>query len=42
VGGAVGVSGPLLIVLTLLFPAALAWTAAAVAQFMTRSKPGAN
>ena len=42
VGGAVGVSGPLLILLTLLFPAALAWSAAAVAQFATRWKPGAN
>jgi hypothetical protein len=42
VGGTVGVSGPLLILLTLLFPAALAWSAAAVAQFATRWKPGAN
>ena len=42
VGGTVGVSGPLLIALTLLFPAALAWSAAAVAQFVTRWKPGAN
>jgi hypothetical protein len=42
VGGAVGVSGPLLILLTLLFPAVLAWSAAAVAQFVARWKPGAN
>lgn len=42
VGGAVGVSGPLLVVVTLLFPALLAWSAAAVARFATRWKPGAN
>ena len=42
VGGAVGVSGPLLILVTFLFPALLAWSAAAVAQFATRWKPGAN
>jgi hypothetical protein len=38
-GGAMGVSGWLLILMTLAFPAALAWSAAAVAQRLTRGKP---
>jgi hypothetical protein len=42
-GGAMGISGLLLIVLTLAFPAALAWSAGAVAQFLTaRGKPVTN
>ena len=42
-GGAMGISGFLLIVVTLAFPAALAWSAAAVAQFLsTRGKPVTN
>jgi hypothetical protein len=35
-GGTMGVSGPLLILLTLAFPAALAWSAAAVTKLLTR------
>jgi hypothetical protein len=41
-GGAMGVSGPLLILFTLLFPAALAWSAAAVTQLIARGKPVTN
>jgi hypothetical protein len=38
-GGAMGVSGWLLILMTLAFPSALAWSAASVAQRLTRGKP---
>ena len=41
-GGAMGISGVALIVVTLLFPAALAWLATAVAQFIARGKPVTN
>ena len=39
-GGAMGISGPLLILMTLAFPAVLAWIAAALAQLIARGKPG--
>jgi hypothetical protein len=38
-GGSMGVSRLLLILITLAFPAALAWSAASVAQRLTRGKP---
>jgi hypothetical protein len=41
-GGAMGLSGALLIVLTVAFPAALAWLATAVAQPLARAKPVTN
>jgi hypothetical protein len=41
-GGAVGVSGVVLIILTLLFPALLAWLAASLAQILARGKPATN
>lgn len=41
-GNAMGISGLLLISITLAFPAALAWSTAAVVQFLTRAKPGTN
>jgi hypothetical protein len=42
-GGAMGVSGVLLILMTLAFPAALAWTAASVTQqLLARGKPVTN
>ena len=41
-GGAMGVSGLTLILLTLAFPAALAWSAASVIQLLTRGKPVTN
>ncbi len=41
-GGAMGISGVALILVTLLFPAALAWLATAVAQFLARGKPVTN
>ena len=41
-GGAMGISGAALIVATLLFPAALAWLATAVVQFLARGKPVTN
>jgi hypothetical protein len=41
-GGAMGVSGPLLILLTLVFPAALAWATTAVVQLLPRAKPVTN
>jgi hypothetical protein len=41
-GGAMGVSGLLLIVMTLAFPAALAWSAASVMQLIARGKPVTN
>jgi hypothetical protein len=41
-GGAMGVSGVLLILMTLAFPAALARSAASVAQLLTRAKPVTN
>lgn len=42
VGGAIGVSGVMLIILTLVFPAALAWLAASFAQILTRGNPATN
>lgn len=42
VGGAVGVSGAVLIALTLVFPALLAWLAAFLAQTLARGKPATN
>jgi hypothetical protein len=42
VGGAMGVSGAVLIILTLVFPALLAWLAASLAQILTRGKPATN
>ena len=41
-GGAMGLSGVALILLTLLFPAAVAWLATAVAQLLARGKPVTN
>ena len=41
-GGAMGITGLLLIVITLAFPAALAWSAATVTQLLTRAKPATN
>lgn len=41
-GGAMGISGFLLMALTVAFPAALAWSAAAVAQFLARAKAVTN
>ncbi|HEU5185988.1 MAG TPA: hypothetical protein VFU01_15560 [Gemmatimonadaceae bacterium] len=41
-GGAMGISGLLLILMTLAFPAVLAWIAAALAQLIARGKPGTN
>jgi hypothetical protein len=41
-GGAMGVSGLLLILMTLAFPAALAWSATAVTRFLARGKPVTN
>lgn len=41
-GGAMGVSGLLLILMTLAFPAALAWSAASVTRVLTRGKPVTN
>jgi hypothetical protein len=41
-GGAMGVSGALLILMALVFPAALAWSAASVAQLLARAKPVTN
>jgi hypothetical protein len=41
-GGAMGVSGLLLILMTLAFPGALAWSAASVAQRLARGKPVTN
>jgi hypothetical protein len=37
-----GISGAALIVVTLLFPAALAWLATVVVQFLARGKPVTN
>lgn len=42
VGGAIGASGVLLIILTLAFPALLAWLAASLAQTLARGKPATN
>ena len=42
VGGAVGVSGVVLIALTLVFPALVAWLAAFLAQTLARGKPATN
>jgi hypothetical protein len=41
-GGAMGVSGLLLVLMTLAFPAALAWSAAAVTRLLARGKPVTN
>lgn len=41
-GGAMGLSGVALILVTLIFPAALAWLATAVAQTLARGKPVTN
>ena len=41
-GGAMGMSGAALILVTLLFPAAIAWLATVVAQFVARGKPVTN
>jgi hypothetical protein len=41
-GGAMGMSGAALILVTLLFPAVLAWLATAVVQFIARGKPGTH
>jgi hypothetical protein len=38
-GGTMGVSGVLLVLMTLAFPAALAWSAAAITALFTRGKP---
>lgn len=42
VGGAIGVSGAALILLTLVFPAVLASLAASLAQILARGKPAAS
>jgi len=42
VGRAVGVSRVVLIILTLIFPALLAWLAASLAQILARGKPATN
>ena len=41
-GSTMGVSGPLLILLTLAFPTALGWSAAAVTRLLPRGKPVTN
>lgn len=41
-GGAMGMSGAVLILVTLLFPLALAWLATVVAQVIARGKPVTN
>ena len=41
-GGAMGISGWGLILVTLVFPAALAWSATVVAQLIARAKPVTN
>ena len=41
-GGAMGVSGLTLILLTLAFPAALAWAATVVTRLLPRAKPVTN
>ena len=41
-GGAMGVSGFTLTLLTILFPAALAWAATVVTQLIARGKPVTN
>ena len=41
-GGAMGISGAALILVTLLFPAALAWLATVVVQLIARGKPVTN
>lgn len=41
-GGAMGMSGAALILVTLFFPAAIAWLATVVAQFLARGKPVTN
>lgn len=42
VGGAVGLSGIVLIVFTVVFPGLLAWLAASLAQMLARGKPATN
>ena len=41
-GGAMGMSGVALLVVTLVFPAVLAWLATVVAQLLARGKPVTN
>lgn len=41
-GGAMGISGVTLIVLTIAFPAALAWVVTAVTQLLSRANPVTN
>ena len=41
-GGAMGISGVTLIVLTIAFPAALAWAATTVMQLLSRANPVTN
>ena len=41
-GGAMGMSGAALILVTLLFPAAVAWLTTTVVGFLARGKPGTN
>ena len=41
-GGAMGLSGIALILVTLLFPAALAWLATVIGQLVARGKPVTN
>jgi hypothetical protein len=41
-GGAMGMSGAAMILATLIFPAALAWTATVVSQFLSRGKAVTN
>jgi len=41
-GGAMGVSGLTLILLTLAFPAAVAWAVTVITQLLTRAKPVTN
>jgi hypothetical protein len=41
-GGTMAVSGLLLVLMTLAFPAALAWSAAAIPRLFTRGKPVTN
>lgn len=42
VGGAMGLSGVVLIVLTIVFPALVAWLAASLAQILARGNPATN
>jgi hypothetical protein len=42
VGGAMGISGIVLIGLTIVFPALVAWLAASLSQILSRGKPATN